>query len=131
MPRYVTATLVRHSTRDGLVTMRDHIPIGKQYEVNLDSIEIREFHVTDPRVDHAKHPSHHKEIIWCKPEIIDGQKVNQWFCTELLHIPGHNSKCIYTHKDKDGVLWRFENGRPISIIADEINEEFGFADVGE
>jgi hypothetical protein len=126
MPRYVTATLVRHSTDDGLVTMFEHIPIGKQYEVDLDSIEIATFHITDDRIDHMKHPSHDKEIIWCKPEIIDGVETNQWFCTELLHIPGHNSKHIYTHKDKDGVLWRWENGRPISIIADEINEEFGF-----
>jgi hypothetical protein len=129
--RYVTATLIRHSTCDGLVTMREHIPLGKQYEVDLDRIEIQEFHITDPRVDPAKHPKHTKEIIWCKPEIENGVELNQWFCTELLHIPGHNSKWIYTHKDKDGVLWRFENGCPVSILADEIKEEFGFADPGE
>jgi hypothetical protein len=29
----------------------------------------------------------------------------------------------YTHKDKDGVPWRFENGRPISKLADEVVEE--------
>lgn len=29
----------------------------------------------------------------------------------------------YTHIDKDGVLWRFDGARPISIIADQINEE--------
>ncbi len=26
----------------------------------------------------------------------------------------------YTHQDKDGVLWRFEGGRPISEIADRV-----------
>ena len=26
----------------------------------------------------------------------------------------------YTHEDKDGVAWRFENGRPITRIADEV-----------
>jgi hypothetical protein len=29
----------------------------------------------------------------------------------------------YTHIDKDGVLWRFEDGRPVSKIADEVIEE--------
>lgn len=122
MRRYVTATLIRHSTSDGLVTMRDEIPIGKQYEVDLDSIEIKEFQIDDPRINVSKHQKHSKEIIWCKPEIENGVTINQFFPTELLHIPGHNSKWIYTHKDTDGILWRWEDGRPISIIADEINE---------
>lgn len=126
--RYVTATLIKHSSKDGLVNMWEHVPLGKQYEVDLDSIETVELHITDVRVDFMKHPSHQKEIIYCKP---DANGVREYLCTEMLHIPGHNSKHIYTHKDKDGVLWRFEGGRPISIIADEINEEFGFADPGE
>lgn len=121
--RIVTATLLRHSSCDGLVTMWEHVPLGKQYEVDLDTIEIEEFEITDPKANPAKHPTHRKEVIRCT----DGQ----WLCTECLHIPGHNSKWIYTHKDKDGVLWRFEGARPISIIADEIMEEFGFADPGE
>lgn len=123
MSRIVTATLLKHHSCDGLVTMWEHVPIGKQYQVDLDTIEIMELCITDPKAMPEKHPTHHKEIIRCT----DGQ----WLCTECLHIPGHNSKHIYTHRDKDGVLWRFENGRPISIIADEINEEFGFADPGE
>jgi hypothetical protein len=116
MPRWVTATLKRHSTKDGLVTVRDEVPLGKQYRVDLDSIRIEELGIDDiAHIDIDKHPSHKKELI----------ETNDcgWLCTELLHIPEHNSKHIYTHKDKDGVLWRFEGGRPVSIIADEIMEE--------
>jgi len=28
---------------------------------------------------------------------------------------------VYTHKDKQGILWRFEKGRPISEIADKVS----------
>ncbi len=31
----------------------------------------------------------------------------------------------YTHKDKDGVLWRFEGSRPISEIADRVMADLG------
>lgn len=126
MPRYVTATLIRHSTKDGLVTMWENIPLGKQYEVDLDSIEMFDFELTDSAAKAHGHTHHRKEIIFCKAQMVEGRSVREYLCTEVLHIPGHNSKHIYTHKDKDGVLWRFENGRPMSIIADEFNEEFGF-----
>jgi len=33
------------------------------------------------------------------------------------------SKKVYTHIDKDNVQWRFEDGRPVSQIADEVVEE--------
>jgi len=29
----------------------------------------------------------------------------------------------YTHRDKDGVRWRFEKGKPISEIADNVAKE--------
>lgn len=29
----------------------------------------------------------------------------------------------YTHKDKFGVLWRFEGARPISILADKVKAD--------
>jgi len=29
----------------------------------------------------------------------------------------------YTHKDADGMLWRWEEGRPISKIADEVMKQ--------
>jgi hypothetical protein len=124
--RYVTATLVKHSTADGLVTMWEHIPIGKQYEVDLDSIEVVDFELTDPAAKFHGHTHHRKEIIYCKAQMVGGRSVREYLCTEVLHIPGHESQRIYTHKDKDGVLWRFEGGRPISQIADDIMDEFGF-----
>jgi hypothetical protein len=114
--RYVTATLVKHSTADGLVTMWEHIPLGKQYQVDLNSIRIAEFDITDE--NSVRFAKHRKEIIDCT----DGQ----YLCTEVLHIPGHVAQRIYTHKDKDGVLWRFEGSRPISKLADDIMDEFGF-----
>lgn len=122
MSRFVTATLIKHSTEDGLITMWEHVPIGKQYQVDLDSIKILNLQITDPGVP-DKHKYHRKEVIFTDDQ--------QWLVTEVLHIPGHTAQRIYTHKDKDGVLWRFEGGRPISEIADEIMEEFGFADPGE
>lgn len=117
MSRFVTATLVKHSTEDGLVTMWEHVPLGKQYQVDLDTIQVMELIITDPKVP-DNHPTHRKEVIFADN--------HQWLATECLHIPGHESKRIYTHKDKDGVLWRFEGGRPISQIADEFMDEFGF-----
>jgi hypothetical protein len=38
------------------------------------------------------------------------------------------STYTYTHKDKDGVLWRFEGGRPISELADEFADEMASAE---
>jgi hypothetical protein len=120
-PRLATATLAKHHSDDGLVTMREHIPLGKQYEIDLNSIRIVEFVITDKTVPES-FKVHHKEVVDCT----DGQ----YLCTEVLHIPGHTATRIYTHKDKDGVLWRFEGGRPISIIADEFMDEFGFNEKG-
>jgi hypothetical protein len=97
--------------------MKDNVELGKKYTVDLDSIMVQELHITDAEVP-TKHMSHHKEIIFTD----DGQ----WLATELLFIPGHTAKRFYTHKDKDGVLWRFEGGRPVSKIADDIMDEFGF-----
>jgi hypothetical protein len=124
--RWVTAVLQRHSTTDGLVTMWEEVPLGKTYEVDLDSIEIVDFQLTDRLAKARGHTHHRKEIISCKPRVVDGLEVREHLCTELLYIPGHNSKHIYTHKDKDGVLWRFEGGRPISKLADEVMDGLGF-----
>lgn len=73
MARYVTATLVKRQTADGLIEVEDYISIGKTYEVDLDRIETAEFFNTSRSVEHTK------EIIWCR----DGG----WFATELLTIP--------------------------------------------
>lgn len=35
----VTAKLKKLKTEDGLIQMLDHIPIGKEYQVDLDSLE--------------------------------------------------------------------------------------------
>lgn len=32
-------------------------------------------------------------------------------------------KPIYTHKDSEGMVWRFEGSRPISKLADEVMAE--------
>lgn len=44
------AILKKHHSADGLVTMREHIPLGKKYEIDLDSIEIIRLRITDPKV---------------------------------------------------------------------------------
>jgi hypothetical protein len=124
--RWVTAVLQRHSTTDGLVTMFEEVPLGKTYEVDLDSIEVVQCDLDSPAAKAKGHTHHSKEIIWCKPRTVDGQVVHEYLFTEMLYIPGHNSKHIYTHKDKDGVLWRFEGGRPISKLADEVMDGLGF-----
>lgn len=44
--RVVTATLVRHGGSDGLITMRDDVPLGTQYRVDPASVrDIRAVHL--------------------------------------------------------------------------------------
>jgi hypothetical protein len=79
VPRMAQATLLRHSTADGLVTMCDDVPIGKQYEVDLNTIRLEKM----VRVDTGE--EHEKEVI----SILEDGKHQGWMATELLFIPGH------------------------------------------
>lgn len=73
MSRYVTATLIKRATEDGMVELKDDVPIGKTYEVDLDTISTYVIYNT-VRAEH-----HMKEVIWTR----DGG----WFATEMLDIP--------------------------------------------
>lgn len=72
MTRWVTATLVKLRTDDGLVEMHDNIPLGKTYEVDLDSIATHELF-------NLVHHRHTKESITAR----DGGRIP----TEMLDIP--------------------------------------------
>jgi hypothetical protein len=37
----------------------------------------------------------------------------------------------YTHRDKDGMLWRFNGGRPVSKLADDVMRKVGFVSDGK
>lgn len=57
----VTAILVKRATEDGLVEFEDHVPLGRRYRVDLDSI-VRAAPMThDPD---GKNISHRKDIIY-------------------------------------------------------------------
>ena len=38
--RLVTATLIKRTTEDGLFEVFDHVPVGKKYKVDLDTLQI-------------------------------------------------------------------------------------------
>jgi len=41
----------------------------------------------------------------------------------IEHAKMRRSESRYTHLDRDGMPWRFEDGRPVSMLADEVVEE--------
>ncbi len=68
-----TGTLIKHKSSDGLVEVWEHIPLGKTYRFDLDSITKETLYNTEFKKKHVK------EIIRC----LDN---NEWFPTELLRI---------------------------------------------
>lgn len=73
MSRFVTAKLVKRTTDDGLVEVKDDVPLGREYQVDLDSIEILTL------INKLKNKEHTKEVIWADN--------SRWIPTELLSIP--------------------------------------------
>jgi len=71
----VAAKLIKHKTEDGLVEMKDTIPLDKTYEVDLNSIR-------EAQGYNMKH-----SVRW-EREVIDVKDGNrwEWFPTELLDI---------------------------------------------
>jgi len=76
--KIVTAKLIKHKTDDGLVEMKDDIPLGKIYEVDLNSIQ------TGHGFNMVKRIKWEREVIYAK----DGNEW-LWFPTELLDIWGN------------------------------------------
>jgi len=77
--RLVTVKLKKKATADGMVEMHDHIKVGQEYTVDLDSIHWAEFTNMD-----KGGTLHVKEII----ESFDHLgNYTGWLATELLDIP--------------------------------------------
>lgn len=70
-----TATLIKHTTDDGLVEMKDDIPLGKIYQVDLDTIRNGEGFNTVKKVKWER------EVV----DVLDGQHW-KWMPTEILSI---------------------------------------------
>lgn len=67
--------LIKHKTNDGLMEVYSDIPLGKMYDVIIDSEETATFYNTEKRIFHKKN------IIW----IYDKQKDEKvCFPTECL-----------------------------------------------
>lgn len=67
----VKAKLIRLNSRDGLFEMWEDVPLGKVYEIDLDTIQIAEGYNTVHNV-------------WWKKEIVFTSGSIEWFPTELL-----------------------------------------------
>jgi hypothetical protein len=77
MKKFVTAKLVKLSTDDGMVQMLDGVPLGKEYEVDVNSICVQKMYNMPLDTFHTK------EIVWASNGL--------WLATELLDIPGHTA----------------------------------------
>lgn len=42
------------------------------------------------------------------------------------HCHFFHTETEYTHRDKEGMLWRFDGAHPVSLLADSVKREFGF-----
>lgn len=74
---FATATLVKHATADGLCTVRQSVPLGKIYRVDLGSVrEARLFNI-DRQCFHVKSVINAVDT--------DGRSL-AWFALELLRI---------------------------------------------
>ena len=77
--RLVTVKLKKKATADGMVEMHDHIKVGQEYTVDLDSIHWAEF------VNEDKGNTRHvKQIVLSYDHL---GTYTGWLATELLDIP--------------------------------------------
>lgn len=76
--RVVDATLVKRATEDNLVQVQDDVPIGKKYEVDLDTVIDVEQRNIERNVNHTK------QMVL----VMDGDRGWQPFYTELLRAEG-------------------------------------------
>lgn len=74
--RFATAVLIKHRTEDGLMELCDNVPLGREYEVDMDSRKrVKLFNAVQEKV-------HRKEVIG----IIEDGKFAGWMPMELLVI---------------------------------------------
>ena len=71
----VTAELIKRTTEDGLVEIEDNVPLGKTYNVDINSIRMAE------GVNIVKNIKWEREVI----NIVD-EMGDWWMPTELLKI---------------------------------------------
>jgi hypothetical protein len=75
--RLAIAKLKKHKTEDGLCEVFSTIPIGKEYKIDMDSIQEQKMWNVTHNVQHTK------EIVW-------DRSGNNWLPTELLEMPNEN-----------------------------------------
>jgi hypothetical protein len=70
------AKLVKHITADGLMEMHDHIPLGKEYEVDLDSIENASGYNVDKQVQWQRLMISTTDLEWLPLELLELDNVD-------------------------------------------------------
>ena len=70
------AVLIKRTTDDGLVEIKDHIALGKVYQVEENTI----------RMAVGLNTEHNKPWLRLIVDVIDDEKNLMWFPTELLRI---------------------------------------------
>jgi hypothetical protein len=74
--RLVTAKLIKRATEDGLIVVDDHVPVGKEYTIDLDSMAVHQMW------NYEKEQGHSKEIV----AIVEDGKRAGWVPTEILEF---------------------------------------------